>query len=48
MRLKLRQSLDNTGSFYQELVFKIGDADGELFWNGYLENWMVGANLVNG
>jgi hypothetical protein len=52
LRLKLRQSLDNAGSFYQELVSTIGDAigvaDGEPFWNGYLGNWMVGVNFADG
>ncbi|MCC5638746.1 hypothetical protein LC593_23505 [Nostoc sp. CHAB 5844] len=52
LKLKLRQGLENAGSFYQALVLKIGDAigiaDGEPIWNQYQGNWMIPVNFANG
>ncbi|MEH2297581.1 MAG: hypothetical protein V7K88_00500 [Nostoc sp.] len=40
LKLKMHYWLDSVGSFYQQLVDKLGEAvgvaDGEPFWNGYL------------
>ncbi|MDZ7956269.1 hypothetical protein [Nostoc sp. DedQUE09] len=40
LKLKMQQGLDSAGSFYQELVsrvgFSVGVADGEPYWNGCL------------
>ncbi|MCC5632606.1 hypothetical protein LC613_33915 [Nostoc sphaeroides CHAB 2801] len=42
LKLKLQQGLDSAGSFYSELVskvgFSVGIADGEPYWNGYGSN----------
>ncbi len=52
LRLKLRQGQDSAGSFYTELIARIGDAvgvaDGEPVWNEYLSQWMVGVNFADG
>ncbi|MBW4558734.1 MAG: DUF3854 domain-containing protein [Trichormus sp. ATA11-4-KO1] len=52
LKLKLRQGLEGVGSFYQELVSKIGDAvgtaDSEPIWNQYLSQWMIPVNFANG
>ncbi len=40
LKLKMQQGLDSAGSFYQELVSRVGSsvgvADGEPYWNGCL------------
>ncbi|MBD2595998.1 hypothetical protein H6G74_16920 [Nostoc spongiaeforme FACHB-130] len=52
LKLKLQQGLEDAGEFYQQLVDKIGEsvgvAEGEPFWNGYLGQWQVAVNFVNG
>jgi hypothetical protein len=52
LKLKLRQGLESAGSFYQELVSKVGEAvgvaDGEPFWNGYLGQWQVWVSFADG
>lgn len=52
MKLNLRQGLDNAGQFYSELVSTIGSsigvADGEPYWNGYLGQWQVWVNFIDG
>ncbi|WP_242058205.1 MULTISPECIES: plasmid replication protein, CyRepA1 family [Nostoc] len=52
LKLKLRQGLESAGSFYQELVSKVGEAvgvaDGEPIWNGYLNQWQVWVNFGDG
>ncbi|QFS52021.1 hypothetical protein [Nostoc sphaeroides] len=44
--------LDSAGSFYNELVSKVGEAvgiaDGEPYWNGYLGQWQVWVNFADG
>jgi len=52
LKLKLRQGLESGGSFYQELVSKVGEAvgvaDGEPYWNGCLGQWQVWVNFADG
>jgi hypothetical protein len=52
LKLKLQQGLDSAGQFYQQLVSTIGSAvgvaDGEPYWNGYLEQWQVWVNFAHG
>ncbi len=52
LKLKLRLGLNSTGQFYQQLVSKVGDgvgvADGEPYWNGYLNQWQVWVNFIDG
>ncbi|RCJ41885.1 hypothetical protein A6770_35880 [Nostoc minutum NIES-26] len=52
LKLRLRQGLESAGSFYNELVSKVGEAigvaDGEPVWNGYLEQWQVWVNFADG
>jgi hypothetical protein len=52
MKLKMQQGLDSAGSFYQELVSRVGEAvgvaDGEPYWNGYLNQWQVWVNFATG
>ncbi|QFS52070.1 hypothetical protein GXM_09564 [Nostoc sphaeroides CCNUC1] len=48
LKLKLQLGLNSAGSFYSELVSKVGSAvgvaDGEPYWNGYLGQWQVWVN----
>ncbi|MBE8987766.1 hypothetical protein [Nostoc sp. LEGE 12450] len=48
-RLKMHLELDNAGSFYTGLVSTIGKAidvaDGEPYWNAYLNQWQVWVNF---
>ena len=52
LKLKLQQGLDSAGSFYNELVSKVGEAvgvaDGEPYWNAYLGQWQVWVNFGGG
>ncbi|MBD2534079.1 DUF3854 domain-containing protein [Nostoc flagelliforme FACHB-838] len=52
LNLKMRLGLDSAGQFYQQLVSTIGKAigvaDGEPYWNGYLNQWQVWVNFADG
>ncbi|MBH8574819.1 hypothetical protein I8752_17680 [Nostocaceae cyanobacterium CENA369] len=52
LRLKLRQGLESAGSFYTELISRVGEAvgiaDGEPIWNAYLGQWQVWVNFADG
>ncbi|WP_229501033.1 hypothetical protein [Nostoc mirabile] len=52
LKLKLRQGLESAGQFYQQLVSTIGTAvgvaDGEPYWNSYLNQWQVWVNFALG
>ncbi|MHC5772229.1 MAG: hypothetical protein ACYTXI_43345 [Nostoc sp.] len=52
LKLKIQQGLDNAGSFYNELVSKVGEAvgvaDGEPYWNRYLNQWQVWVKFADG
>ncbi|MEH2348261.1 MAG: hypothetical protein V7K55_09695 [Nostoc sp.] len=52
LKLKMQQGLDSAGSFYQELVSRVGSsvgvADGEPYWNGCLGQWQVWVNFATG
>jgi hypothetical protein len=52
LKLKLRQGLENAGSFYTEMVSRIGNtvgiADSEPFWNQCLSQWMVWVSFEGG
>jgi hypothetical protein len=49
LKLKMQQGLDSAGSFYSELVskvgFSVGVADGEPYWNAYLGQWQIWVNF---
>ncbi|RCJ40660.1 hypothetical protein A6770_37425 [Nostoc minutum NIES-26] len=48
----MRQGLESAGSFYTELVSKVGEAigvaDGEPVWNAYLSQWQVWVSFADG
>ncbi|MBD2537102.1 hypothetical protein H6G97_51125 [Nostoc flagelliforme FACHB-838] len=48
----MQQGLDSAGSFYNQLVSTIGSAvgvaDGEPYWNGYLNQWQVWVKFADG
>ncbi len=52
LKLKMRLGLDSVGKFYQQLVSKegeaVGIADGEPYWNGYMNQWQVWVNFGSG
>ncbi|MEH2279702.1 MAG: hypothetical protein V7K40_34330 [Nostoc sp.] len=52
LRLKMRLGLDSVGKFYQQLVSQVGFsvriADGEPYWNGYLNQWQVWVKFAAG
>lgn len=52
LKLKLQQGLEDAGRFYQETVLEIGEgvglAQGEPFWNVYLNRWQVIVNFACG
>ena len=52
LKLKMHLGLDSAGRFYTELVSKVGEAvgvaDGEPYWNGYLNQWQVWVNFTHG
>jgi Domain of unknown function (DUF3854) len=52
LKLKLQQGLDSIGSSYSELISKVGQAvgvaDGEPYWNAYLNQWQVWVNFGSG
>jgi hypothetical protein len=52
LKLKLQQGLDSIGSSYSELISKVGEAvgiaDGEPYWNAYLNQWQVWVNFAHG
>ncbi|MBD2565518.1 MULTISPECIES: plasmid replication protein, CyRepA1 family [Nostoc] len=52
LKLKMHQGLDSASSFYQQLVSQLGDAigvaDGEPYWNAYLNQWQVWVNFADG
>ncbi|WP_242054050.1 plasmid replication protein, CyRepA1 family [Nostoc sp. FACHB-888] len=52
LKLKMQQGLESAGSFYNQLVSTIGSAvgiaDGEPYWNGYLNQWQVWVNFGSG
>ncbi|MGJ5632633.1 hypothetical protein [Nostoc sp. CALU 1950] len=45
LKLKMREGIDSAGRFYSELVSTIGVAvgvaDGEPYWNAYLEQLLL-------
>ncbi|WP_375443277.1 plasmid replication protein, CyRepA1 family [uncultured Nostoc sp.] len=52
LKLKIQQGLDSAGSFYNELVSKVGEAvgvaDGEPYWNRCLGQWQVWVSFTDG
>jgi hypothetical protein len=52
LKLKMRLGLDSIGSSYSELISKVGEAvgvaDGEPYWNAYLNQWQVWVNFGSG
>lgn len=52
LKLKLQHGLKDAGRFYQETVSEIGEAigvaEGEPFWNAYLNRWHVAVNFACG
>ena len=52
LKLKMREGLDSAGRFYTELVSQVGEAvgiaDGEPYWNRYLNQWQVWVNFATG
>ncbi len=52
LKLKMRLGLDSVGSSYRELISKVGEAvgvaDGEPYWNAYLNQWQVWVNFGSG
>ncbi|MEA5626709.1 hypothetical protein [Nostoc sp. UHCC 0251] len=48
----MRLGLDSVGKFYKQLVSAVGEAigvaDGEPYWNGYLNQWQVWVNFGSG
>ncbi|MBD2535221.1 DUF3854 domain-containing protein [Nostoc flagelliforme FACHB-838] len=52
LKLKLQQGLNSIGSSYSELISKVGQAvgvaDGEPYWNTYLNQWQVWVNFGSG
>ncbi|AUB44726.1 DNA primase (plasmid) [Nostoc flagelliforme CCNUN1] len=52
LKLKMQQGMNCAGSFYSELVSKVGSAvgvaDGEPYWNAYLGQWQVWVNFADG
>ncbi|MCC5633601.1 hypothetical protein LC613_39875 [Nostoc sphaeroides CHAB 2801] len=52
LMVKMQLGLNSAGSFYSELVSKVGSAvgiaDGEPYWNGCLGQWQVWVNFADG
>ncbi|AVH66260.1 hypothetical protein NPM_4766 [Nostoc sp. 'Peltigera membranacea cyanobiont' N6] len=52
LMLKMQLGLNSAGSFYSELISKVGSAvgvaDSEPYWNGYLGQWQVWVNFGGG
>ena len=52
LKLKLQQGLQDAGKFYQETVSEIGEAigiaEGEPFWNAFLNRWHIAVNFTCG
>ena len=52
LKLKIRLGLESAGQFYQQLVSTIGKAvgiaDGEPYWNAYLNQWQVWVKFADG
>ncbi|WP_292800619.1 plasmid replication protein, CyRepA1 family [Nostoc sp. NMS7] len=52
LMVKMQLGLNSAGSFYSELVSKVGSsvgvADGEPYWNGYLGQWQVWVKFGSG
>lgn len=52
LHTRLMRGLNSAGDFYSELVSKVGEAvgvaDGEPYWNAYLEQWQVWVKFGSG
>jgi hypothetical protein len=52
LKLKLQHELQDAGRFYQEAISEIGEAigiaEGEPFWNGFLNRWHIAVNFACG
>ncbi len=52
LKLKLQHDLQDAGRFYLEAISEIGEAigiaEGEPFWNGFLNRWHIAVNFACG
>ncbi|QLE44361.1 hypothetical protein FD723_30675 [Nostoc sp. C052] len=51
LMVKMQLGLNSAGSFYSELISQVsssvGVADGEPYWNAYLNQWQVWVNFAD-